>query len=158
MMVFMSMTKFHIKWRAKVLSLTIAIMTILSCNANTTSSGQSIEIEKFNSVTIDNSSFFKENDQAILQACKNWQLNKQQVKHFFEQSDSYTDYPYTEYYQVPCKITGTLKSQGKIWPFTIDGGATGKWRNQQTTKYFGCKKSACESLVIMPTDNVNPES
>lgn len=125
---------------------------MINCHAQT-----NIKINTVNPVTIDFSETSKESDEAMYNACKGWQLTKEQVKQFFELSENYAEYPYSSYYQIPCKITGTLQSQGKTWNFTIDGGATGSWQQGSTTKYYGCNQAGCEPLVIMPTDNMNPE-
>lgn len=145
----------------KIIVLSFTFITIMANGyANTTfiDAMSNIEIISINPVVIENWKNFQASDEAMYQACNSWQLDKEQVKQFFQLSDHYESNPSHEYYQIPCKITGELKSEGKIWQFTIDGGATGKWQNQQQEKYFGCRKFACESLVLMPVDDMNPDN
>lgn len=132
----------------------ILMMTSYPIYTQSKQSASEIQIETVNAVTIDINQLSMITDSAMYQACQHWQLNKQQVKQFFELSENYSDYPYSLYYQIPCSITGTLKYQNKIWRFTIDGGATGVWQYKTDIKYFGCHKAACESLVILPTDGM----
>lgn len=110
-------------------------------------------IETVNSTTIDDVLSVKDN-QFLNQACQNWHLNKQQITQFFLLSEQYQYSPYSQYYQVPCNINGTLRYQNEIWQFTINGGATGNWQREGSIKYFGCRDEKCESLVIIPTDDM----
>lgn len=134
----------------------IVAMSMISCYAQTNNTN-SLHVETVNPVFIDNRGTLKQNDEAMYNACEQWKLTKEQVKQFFQLSESYPEYPYSSYYQIPCKITGTLKQQGQLWQFTIDGGATATLQQGNTIKYFGCKQVACEPLVIMPTDSMNPD-
>lgn len=135
---------------------TIVAMLLISCHAQTDNLTD-IQISTINPVHIEYSSVPKGSDSAMYEACQQWQLTKEQVKRFFQLAESYPEHPYSGYYQIPCKITGTLQEQGQIWQFTIQGGATGTWQKGNTIKYFGCNQAACEPLVIMPTDGMNPD-
>lgn len=76
---------------------------------------------------------------------------------FFRLSERYDESPYSQFYQLPCSISGELQAEGKTWQFTINGGATATWNHQGVTRYWGCSAKACEALVLMPTDMMNPE-
>lgn len=93
---------------------------------------------------------------AMEQACGDWRLTAQQVERFFQISNRYKESPYSRFYQVPCAITGELEAEGQAWKFTINGGATATWQRNGATRYWGCSAKACEPLVLMPTDFMNP--
>jgi len=88
------------------------------------------------------------------QACKNWRLSKTQARIFFGLSKEYRENPYHEFYQLSCSITGELRSGGKRWGFSIDGGGTATWRYGKTTRYWGCSTARCEPLIILLTDGM----
>ena len=90
-------------------------------------------------------------------ACRDWRLSKGQVAEFFRLSQRYEQSPYTGFYQLPCSISGRLRSEGAIWDFTIGGGATAIWSNGGQTRYFGCSADACEPLVLLPADGMDPQ-
>ncbi|MDN5780466.1 MAG: hypothetical protein L0H23_00345 [Luteimonas sp.] len=90
-------------------------------------------------------------------ACRNWRLSDRDVARFFELSETYAQSPYSAFYQVPCSISGKIEAEGKAWDFVIDGGGTATWSHGNETRYFGCSAKACEPLVLMPTDLMDPE-
>lgn len=94
---------------------------------------------------------------ALETACRNWRLSDRDVARFFELSERYEESPYSAFYQVPCSISGRIEAEGEAWEFVIDGGGTAIWSHENETRYFGCSAQACESLVLMPTDLMNPE-
>lgn len=97
-------------------------------------------------------------DAALQDACSAWHLSATQVERFFQLSESYPSSPYSSFYQVPCSISGELRAEAKTWEFTINGGATATWRTEGETRYWGCSAKACEPLVVLPTDFMDPES
>lgn len=134
----------------------IVLILTISCQAQTTNSTD-IRILHINPVIVDQPAHINPADQAMYDTCKTWQLSKEQVTQFFKLSETYPENPYSHYYQIPCKITGSLQTQGQTWRFTIEGGATGAWQQGNSIKYFGCHQEACTPLVIMPTDDMNPD-
>jgi len=94
---------------------------------------------------------------ALESACRNWHLTDRQVATFFELGEAYEQSPYSAFYQLPCSISGKLEADGKAWNFVIDGGGTATWSHGNETRYFGCSAKACEPLVLMLTDFMDPE-
>ncbi|MEN1929674.1 hypothetical protein WCE37_11875 [Luteimonas sp. MJ250] len=90
-------------------------------------------------------------------ACGDWRLSGQQVAEFFQLSRQYEQLPYSEFYQLPCSISGKLRSEGGTWDFVIGGGGTATWSRGGQTRYFGCSAEACAPLVLLHTDLMDPE-
>jgi len=90
-------------------------------------------------------------------ACRRWRLSAQQVAEFFRLSREYEEPPYSAFYQLPCSISGKLRSEGTTWHFVIGGGGTATWSKGGQTRYFGCSADACEPLVLLPADGMDPK-
>ncbi|MGY0610784.1 hypothetical protein [Luteimonas sp. A501] len=90
-------------------------------------------------------------------ACGEWQLSGRQVVEFFQLSRQYGQSPYSEFYQLPCSISGKLRSEGATWDFVIGGGGTATWSHGGQTRHFGCSAEACAPLVLLHTDLMDPE-
>jgi hypothetical protein len=95
-------------------------------------------------------------DDALAAECAKWRLTKEQAQYFFQISTPYKESPYIEFYQLPCLIDGVIDAEGKTWEFTINAGATAVWQSGGEVRYFGCNVPACESLVLMMPDGMNP--
>lgn len=95
--------------------------------------------------------------QALEAACRNWSLSTQQVESFFRFSDRYPQTPYGGFYQVDCGISGQLRANGQRWKFAINGGGVATWEAGQTTLHFGCSASECSSLLLLPSDGMEPD-
>ncbi|GAA3914464.1 hypothetical protein [Luteimonas lutimaris] len=90
-------------------------------------------------------------------ACHEWRLSAQQVAEFFRLGQQYEQPPYAGFYQLPCSISGKLRSEGVTWDFTIGGGGTATWSNGGQARHFGCSVEACEPLVLLPADGMDPQ-
>lgn len=75
---------------------------------------------------------------------------------FFQLSTPYKESPYSGFYQLPCSIEGVVEAEGKTWDFTINAGATAVWSRGEEVRYFGCSAPACEALVLLMPDGMNP--
>jgi hypothetical protein len=95
-------------------------------------------------------------DEALVAECAKWKLTRDQVQRFFQISTSYKDSPYSEFYQLPCSIDGVVEAEGQTWEFTINAGATAVWKRGKEVRYFGCSAPACEPLVLMMPDGMEP--
>jgi hypothetical protein len=95
-------------------------------------------------------------DEALVAECAKWRLTKEQAQRFFQISTSYKESPYSEYYQLPCSIKGVVEAEGKTWEFIINAGATAVWKSGNEVRYFGCSAPACEPLVLMMPDGMDP--
>ncbi|WNG27871.1 hypothetical protein F0U62_30565 [Cystobacter fuscus] len=95
-------------------------------------------------------------DEALLAECAKWKLTKEQALRFFQISTSYEENPYSEFYQLPCSIEGVVEAEGKTWEFTINAGATAVLKSGKEVRYFGCSAPACEPLVLMMPDGMEP--
>ncbi|MFD1261484.1 hypothetical protein [Entomomonas asaccharolytica] len=132
----------------------MGLVIITNCQAEY--SKYEIEVTQVNPVTITYKKHPQPSDEAMYQACQEWNLTAEQVREFFMLSKHYKESPYNLFYQLPCSITGELQLEDQTWQFTIDAGATGKWQNTNTVLYFGCTDNNCEPLVLMMPDNMNP--
>jgi hypothetical protein len=95
-------------------------------------------------------------DEALVAECAKWRLTKEQVQRFFQISRSSQDSFYSEFNQLPCSIEGVVEAEGKTWEFTINAGATAVWKSGAEVRYFGCSAPACESLVLLMPDGMEP--
>ena len=89
--------------------------------------------------------------------CRRWTLSPEQVESFFRLSDSYPEAPYSRFYQVGCGISGQLHAEGERWTFAINGGGTAIWQTGETTRHFGCSAPGCSSLLLLPSDGMEPD-
>lgn len=96
-------------------------------------------------------------DEGIAHACSSWALDAKQIESFFKLSEEYKETPYGMFYQVPCSISGELKSSGEVWQFSINGGATATWSRKGEIRHWGCSVKECERLVIIAADSMDPE-
>lgn len=91
------------------------------------------------------------------EACRKWTLSPEQVESFFRLSDSYPEAPYNSFYQIGCGISGQLRADGRRWKFAINGGGTATWQAGGTPRHFGCSASGCSSLLLLPSDGMEPD-
>lgn len=91
-------------------------------------------------------------------ACRRWRLSAAQVEQFFRLSQQYPENPYSLFYQTPCVISGELQAEGRAWRFEIAGGATATWTHGNDVRHWGCSAKACEALVILATDLMDPDA
>lgn len=80
-----------------------------------------------------------------------------QVRAFFQLSDGYPEAPYNRFYQVGCGISGKLRADGRNWTFSINGGGTATWQDGTAVRHFGCSAPGCASLLLLPTDGMEPD-
>ena len=90
-------------------------------------------------------------------ACDAWQLSAWQVERFFRLSERYASTPYSDFYQVPCSISGELQTDGRIWTFEINGGGAATLRAGGRTRYWGCRAEECGTLVLLEPDLMDPD-
>lgn len=90
-------------------------------------------------------------------ACRDWQLSPSQVQAFFRLADTYQDSPYNRFYQVGCSISGHLQAEGRHWHFAINGGGIATWEDGDTVRHFGCRARECAALLLLPTDEMEPD-
>lgn len=88
------------------------------------------------------------------EACRKWTLTPAQVERFFAISKTYSETPYSEFYQLPCAISGELSVEGRTWAFEINGGGTATWTGDGEVRHWGCSAEACETLLLLPTDGM----
>lgn len=100
---------------------------------------------------------FDPHNEATLRECRSWALTADQVEMFFKLSTEYEEFPYSQFYQLPCAITGRLSDGRTAWDFRINAGATAIWTNGKEKRYFGCMAAACESLVLLMPDGMDPD-
>lgn len=94
-------------------------------------------------------------DGPVRDACRKWSLTPAQVKQFFALSKRYSGNPYSEFYQVPCSISGVIEAEGREWKYEIKGGGTATWIGDGEVRYWGCAAKECEPLVILLTDSMS---
>ncbi|WP_139838851.1 hypothetical protein [Xenorhabdus vietnamensis] len=96
------------------------------------------------------------NDKIIIDECKKWNLNKQNIDKIFKISSAYEYTPYHAFSQTPCDIIGKAKLNGKVWDFYINGGGMITLTNNTETIYRGCDSIECEPFFILSYDGINP--
>ncbi|WP_460758955.1 hypothetical protein [Lysobacter fragariae] len=89
-------------------------------------------------------------------ACSAWRFSKAQVERFFASSREEPEGKAHEFYDLPCTISGTLTAEGRRWDFTINAASTALWRNGGDERYWGCRAKACESMVLLMPDDLDP--
>jgi hypothetical protein len=155
-MTFTITTRFRTRRLAKVLAFTLAPMATTACNPSARSPSDDahppLEVKQVGSSNFQGDA----KDATLASECAKWQLTKEQARHFFQKSKTYPDSPYSEFYQLPCSIDGIIAAEGKTWEFTINAGSTAIWRSGKEVRHFGCVDSACEPLVLMMPDGMNP--
>src|SRR5699024_6478056 len=97
------------------------------------------------------------NDTSLQKACTSWSLTPEQVQLFFELSEEYKTLPYSEFYQVPCSISGKITFNKHIWHYKINGGGTAVSTDGKGKRYWGCKDPKCATLICIPTDMMRGE-
>ncbi|GHH61339.1 hypothetical protein GCM10009090_37750 [[Pseudomonas] boreopolis] len=126
---------------------------LLSCSL----ASQPHEKDDVEVLEVDAPSYTGREGDSLREACSGWSLSKNDVKRFFQSSNSYRDSPYGEFYQVDCSITGRLRADGRVWDYEINGGGTARWKAEGEVRHWGCEASECRSLVLLPPDAMSGE-
>lgn len=139
----------------------MVLMVASSCKPTSETKERSTEVKSHFAIKDVKPSKFKASegsskDEALVAECAKWKLTKEQVQRFFQISTSYEENPYSEFYQLPCSIEGVVEAEGKTWEFTINAGATAVLKSGKEVRYFGCSAPACEPLVLMMPDGMEP--
>lgn len=94
-------------------------------------------------------------DDALVTACENWNIDSNAIKTVFTLSDEYTEYPYSQFYQTPCDITGDLVINGLKWHFSLNGGGIMTLSREDKTMYRGCSDTQCAPYILLLTDDMS---
>ncbi|MNM29872.1 hypothetical protein D3C81_404200 [compost metagenome] len=86
--------------------------------------------------------------------CSAWSLTPGQVQELFALSESYQESPYSQFYQLPCSISGEATLEGRLWHFVINGGGIVTLSNGGEAKYLGCRDKRCEPYILLLTDDM----
>ncbi len=79
--------------------------------------------------------------------CKGWTLRSDEAEALFAMSQTVDARAWHEDYgEAPCTISGTLRSGGVEWQFSINGAAKAKWTHGTTVRYLGCGERECEAF------------
>lgn len=78
--------------------------------------------------------------------CKAWQLSEDEAEELFAMSHAVDAGTYLGYGEAPCTITGTVRSGGVDWQFTINGTAKATWKHGSDVRFLGCDERACEGF------------
>lgn len=150
----MSTTKFPTSSLARVLAFTMAATATTACHPGSRplSPDTASKVTQVGSARYEGTAGSDEE-----KACRDWRLTAQEVENFFRLSERYDENPYSQFYQIPCSISGKLNAGEKSWDFVIGGGATATWTDGKETRYWGCAAKACAPLVLMPYDGMNPD-
>ncbi|MDP4008035.1 MAG: hypothetical protein Q8P68_02475 [Candidatus Peregrinibacteria bacterium] len=128
----------------------IAIFLLASC--------LSTEARGINILSVDRVQVTEEiNNSALLEACMNWQLSKEDVKEIFNNARQISEMEKTRsYYSIPCEISGGLERDGVPFSFEINGGATIMLISQNKTHtYYGCSAILCEPYFLIMPDGMS---
>ncbi len=108
-------------------------------------------------VEIEAASFSGRDGDPLYKACQDWSMTEADVRRFFSLSTPYEDNPYSEFYQLPCSISGRIEVDGQVWDYEINAGGVGKWTGKGKSRYWGCAAKECASLLLLPTDSMTGE-
>lgn len=97
----------------------------------------------------------KSSDNTLTTACKRWDIDRDAIKTVFRLSDEYTEYPYSQFYQTPCDITGNLVIDGLKWHFSLNGGGIMTLSHENKTMYRGCSDTQCSPYILLLTDGMS---
>lgn len=86
--------------------------------------------------------------------CSAWSLTPSQVQELFALSESYQESPHSQFYQLPCSISGEASLEGRLWQFEINGGGTATLSNGDEVRYLGCRDKRCEPYILLLTDDM----
>lgn len=139
------------------LAIGIASVAVLTaCTSPTKSGGE--DSQRVSALQVADPVYSGSSDAPLQSACSQWRLSPEQVEQFFNLSSPYPGSPYSSFYQVPCSISGSLEAEGRVWTFEINGGATATWHAGEEVRYWGCSAEACDDLVLLPTDLMQPDT
>lgn len=149
----MSMTRFHIRLPGKVLVYIpqlLLLSLLISCSPVSPAHDDGDA-----RIKVESARYTGNPGDQIETACGEWSLTPEQVRAFFELSSRYEEYPYSEFYQVPCTISGEISAEGHVWRFEINGGGTATWSSDSQARYWGCSAEQCEPLVLLLSDGMS---
>lgn len=106
-------------------------------------------------VKVENARYTGKTGGELEAACLDWSLTPEQVRTFFDLGRRYKENPYSEFYQLPCIISGRILAEDRIWHFEINGGGTATWSSDGQTRYWGCRAERCGSLVLLLSDGMS---
>lgn len=116
--------------------------------------GNNVEIDV---TAVDQVQYSGAPEDPLRSACEKWTLTPAQVERFFAISQRYPESRYSEFYQLPCAISGALEEGGRTWAFEINGGGMAIWKAGDEVRNWGCSAKECRSLVLLPTDEMRGE-
>ena len=94
--------------------------------------------------------------QGFAAACQAWQLDTQQVAHFFALATPYPEAAHHRFHYLPCEITGELQFADQPWQYRINAAATAVWEHAGQQRRFACTQPGCVPLVLMLPDLGEP--
>lgn len=96
--------------------------------------------------------------QEAIHVCPRWEMTQEKAYFVLSESRSIDQQAYFQELNVaPCKVTGELISDGKLWSFAINAGAGVIWSHGDEYRYFACMADACDALMLMPYPRLGDE-
>ena len=95
-----------------------------------------------------------ETNQALIEACKAWDLTKADVLTILLKSKRITSYEKnSQFYYLPCEITGTLMRNDTIFNYSVNAAATSMLFFKDVIYYYGCKDTLCNKFFLLNPDS-----
>lgn len=92
------------------------------------------------------------------QVCPQWKMTREEAVFVLSESQSIDEQAYyRELEKMPCKVTGELLFDGKLWNYVINAGAGVRWLSGEEYRYFGCMTEACDVHMLMPYPRLGNE-
>ncbi len=86
--------------------------------------------------------------------CAAWTLSPSQVRELFVLSERYETAPHSNFYQLPCSISGEATMEERRWRFVINGGGVVTLTSGDEIRYLGCRDERCEPYILLLTDDM----
>ena len=149
----MSMTKSPIRPMVKAAT-SIPHLLLMGCLLSCSPASRSRHDQNISDIGVSAATYTGRSGNPLEPACAAWSLSPAEVRRVLELSQSYQTSPYSGFYQLPCAISGTIREEGRVWDFELNGGGVVKLTSGQETKYMGCRDNQCEPYILLLTDDM----
>ena len=121
----------------------IIFMFVLDSCANKQAESKDVLIGKISIITQGKS---LEDTNDMSEACKHFQLTKEQVQLYYRESRESTEPEIHDRYDIlPCHSTGTISVNGEIFSWIIRAGGVGSFYKKNKNSLRVCDKKCCKA-------------
>lgn len=101
----------------------------------------------FSNVTVENQGQSLDDDQVIVNACKDFSISKDSVHKFFNQAKTISELTLHNQHDIlPCYSTGSLSFNNQEYIWRIRAGGTGELSTEKETINKVCSKEDCSNI------------